>query len=106
PKFLRPLIETLEATPGANAKAKHKRGRTPVIDWNMVDDEVSRLMNYHGAFDLADPKWNCQARLEKEIRKFISNTFGPEKVPVPSTIRKHVSAALAKWREERAKAGN
>jgi len=65
----------------------------------MVDAEVSRLMNYHGAFDPADPKWNCQARLEKEIRKFISKTFGLEKVPAPSTIREHVSAALAKWRE-------
>jgi hypothetical protein len=85
-----------EAVFGAESEEASKRGRKPAINWDMVDAEVFRLMDYHGPFSRDDPTWNAQARLEKEITKFISEKWGREKAPEKTAIRKHVSEALRK----------
>jgi hypothetical protein len=77
-----------------------RRGRTPSINWEVVDVEVFRLMDYHGEFMTGDPNWNVKARLEEEIRNFIETKFDTK--PTTSTIRAHVSSALINWRSRKA----
>jgi hypothetical protein len=83
------------ASNGQDAPRKTTRvGRTPKLDWKMVEDEVCRLMEHHGEFDVSDPDWNCQARLEEAVEGYVETTFGVNDAPRRSTIRVHVKSAL------------
>ena len=83
---------------------KGKRGRRTAIDWTKADEKIFELMDYHGEFHPSEPEWDCQARLEAEITKYVSDEFGETAVKSETTIREHVRPSLEKWR--RAKAGN
>jgi len=74
-----------------------RRGRPPAIDYAMFDAEVARLMDHHGDFSPDDIAWNCQARLESTMTDFVETTF--RKSLTASTVRKHVSRAIAKLKE-------
>jgi hypothetical protein len=77
---------------------KNKRvGRPGAVNWQLVEEEVFRLMDDHGEFVPEDPKWNAQARLEETIDNFIRSKFDKE-LNVPSTIRPRVAKALKGWR--------
>jgi hypothetical protein len=78
------LGSLIDALPGPQ-RAPRRRGRSPVLDWVMVGQEVHRLMEEHGEFVAGDPAWNVQARLEAEISDYCETTFG--KRPAESVIR-------------------
>ena len=66
----------------------------------MVDEEVSKLMDFHGPFSDDDPKWNAQARLEEAIR----DKFGLE-AEAESTIRNMITEPLKAWLAREAEKG-
>ena len=39
-----------------------KVGRPPAVDWDLVNEEAIRLMDYHGEFGPDSPEWNAQAK--------------------------------------------
>jgi hypothetical protein len=88
--------------PDTPLSAKPKVGRTPSVDWSLVENEVFRLMDEHGEFLPGDKEWDSQARLEEAIERFLETTYR-RKSPSISTIRRHVRPALQRWKEERAK---
>ncbi len=83
------LWPEMAASNGAHAElagaVTARRGRPPSIPWEMVYDEIIRLMDFNGPFSDDDPSWNTQACLEKEISQFISNKFG-ENAPAKSEV--------------------
>jgi hypothetical protein len=81
------------------AATPHPGGRKPVADWKMVEEEIFRLMNYHGEFSSDDPEWNAQARLEEAIADFCEDKF--KKLPSETTIKEHVRQTLERWRRSR-----
>jgi hypothetical protein len=93
-------------TQKAPKTATKRGGSTRGIDWAMVDEEVSRLVDENGDFVPADPNWDCQARLEKAIRDFIKETFKNSQAvkdegPAESTLRSHVTQSLTDWRADK-----
>ena len=81
------------------AAAPHPGGRPPVVNWEMVGEEVVRLMNDNGEFSVDDPEWNAQARLESAIADFCETKFGTR--PGETTIRDHIREPLERWRQSR-----
>lgn len=61
-------------------------------------------MEYHGEFVPGDPDWDCQARLEEAIERFIGAEFGEGSIKGETTVRDHVRDFLGEWRKS--KAGN
>jgi hypothetical protein len=81
------------------AVARNRGGAAPIADWEMVDQEVFRLMDENGEFIDADPQWNAQARLEKAISDYCETAFHTR--PGENTVRTHVRNALKLWRQRR-----
>ena len=81
------------------AAAPHPGGRPPVVNWEMVGEEVFRLMDLHSEFSVDDPDWNTQACLEAAIANFCRNKF--KKDPGETTIRTHIHDPLERWRQSR-----
>jgi len=67
----------------------------------MVDEEMERLMRYHGPFSDDDPDWNCQARLEEAIWSYINKKYGENAIKSESTIRTRVSVFLKTKRADK-----
>jgi hypothetical protein len=65
----------VQSTSAIQSETPHPGGRPPVVNWEMVDEEVFRLMNDNGEFSVDDPEWNAQARLEEAIGDFCENKF-------------------------------
>jgi hypothetical protein len=71
-----------------------RRGWKPKLNHQVITDKVFELMDFHGEFMDGD-KWNCQARLEEAIAKYLNESVAP------STIRLHVVSALEQWRKRK-----
>jgi hypothetical protein len=91
--------ESAEKAAHKSAEAsKGRSGRRPTYNPKLIEDEVIRLMEERGEFDVRNKEWNYQARLEVELQKYCEGEFGEE--PVRSTLQAHIANGLAKWRGE------
>jgi hypothetical protein len=104
PSELTPAADVGDQAGAANPSqpppaALHPGGRPPVANWEMVEEEVFRLMNDNGEFSVDDPEWNAQARLEEAIGDFCENKF--EKRPSETVIRDNIRKPLERWRQLR-----
>jgi hypothetical protein len=89
-----------EQAPVIKSRKRPKRGgRPPAVNWEMVEQEVFRLMEENGEFSVDDPDWNAQARLEEGIGDFCQNKFC--KRPSEATIRGRIRKPLERWRKQR-----
>jgi hypothetical protein len=88
-----------QSTSEIQSETPHPGGRRPVANWEMVEEEVFRLMNDNGEFSVDDPEWNAQARLEEAIGDFCENKF--EKRPSETAIRDNIREPLERWRQSR-----
>ena len=95
-KVCPPAAVTNAEEPGAD---RDLGGHSPVVDWEMVDQEVYYLMDYHGEFSADDPEWNTQAQLEKAISDYCETTFHVR--PPEATVRTNILKALKAWRQRR-----
>jgi hypothetical protein len=75
---------------------KAKRGAKPKYSWDLIETEFRRLMDHHGDFDVSDPEWDAQARLEEALNEFCQKAWQRE--PSPSTLRERLPGWLAVWR--------
>lgn len=94
------LRVALRAESAVRTKAAAPRGRSGRprrYNRERLEDEVVRLMDYHGEFDVDDREWNCQARLEDALAQFCIEKLGDG--PAHSTLAAPISSGLAKWRQ-------
>jgi hypothetical protein len=94
-----PLQAELSAESAEPAAVPHLGGRPPVVNWEMVEGEVFRLMEHNGEFSDDDPDWNAQARLEEAIADFCETTFSVR--PGETTIRERIREPLERWKQSR-----
>jgi len=71
-KVCPPAAVTNAEEPGAD---RDLGGHSPVVDWEMVDQEVYYLMAYHGEFSADDPEWNTQAVGLSAVSPRVSREF-------------------------------
>jgi hypothetical protein len=82
-----------------NTERVNKGGRPAAVDWDVVKEEVIRLMDYHGEFGSDLPEWNAQARLVERIEGFCETKFKVR--PAASTIHTHLTPWLVEWKNSR-----
>lgn len=80
-------------TPGGVAPKKRSAGRRSKYAAS-IHQAVFKLMDYNGDLTDDDPEWSVQADVEKAVRE----QFGEKGPRAISTVRQHVSSAIAKWR--------
>jgi len=73
-----------------------KPGRKPEFNWELIETECHRLMDHHGYFDVSDPEWDCQARLEEALKRFCQDNWQRE--PAGSTLRQRLPEWISAWR--------
>jgi len=79
-----------------------KRGRKPKYDWVPFEAEAIRILEYEGGINTAvDPNFT-QTALERQMADWCSLSNW-SKVPEESQIREHVSKAIEKHRQMKAK---
>jgi hypothetical protein len=71
---------------------RNRRGRKPKYDWPAFDVQLHRLLDHHGRPSADDPKWSCQADVERAMAKWCLETWSQE--PAESVIRDRVSKIL------------
>jgi hypothetical protein len=78
-----------------------KPGRKPEFNWELIETECHRLMDHHGYFDVSDPEWDCQARLEEALKRFCQDNWQRE--PAGSTWRQRlpewIPRSLSIWHD-------
>jgi hypothetical protein len=77
-----------------------RRGALPKYNWDTIHNEFFRLMDVNGKFNLENPPWNCQARLEEELMNFCGKNE-----PGLSTLREKIPGWLTEWREQNGQSG-
>ena len=70
-------------------------GAKPKYDWGWIEDQVFKLMDYHGDFSHDDPKWNARACLERSIAERYIEKFGRE--PSASQLKQKIGPMVEKW---------
>jgi hypothetical protein len=83
-----------------DAREKARGGAKPKYHWDLIETEFRRLMDYHGDFDVSDPAWDAQARLEEALNEFCQKTWRHE--PSASTLRERLPGWLTVWRLSKA----
>jgi len=92
-RYLHPEKESNQAAPACPSRTG---GRKPKYDWDKIEAEALKLMDYHDEFSPDDPEWNAQACLVTDLQKFYLNTFGYE--PSDSSLKAKIPKWLEKWR--------
>lgn len=76
-----------------------RRGAKPKFDWDIIESEALRLMDFHGDFDPSDPEWRVQADLERALKVFCDQRWQRE--PADGTLRPKLSGWLREWRKRK-----
>jgi hypothetical protein len=103
-KVLRPQFEIAfgivsEEVQAPSSSIPSKRGAKPKHHWDLIETEGRRLMDHHGDFDIGDPVWNVQARLEEALLKFCREKWNNE--PAVSSLRIKIAEWLPDWRRNK-----
>ena len=86
----------IEMLGGGDHQQTAKPGRKPEFNWELIETECHLLMDHHGYFDVSDPEWGCQARLEEALKKFCQDNWQRE--PAGSTLRQRLPEWISAWR--------
>jgi hypothetical protein len=90
-----PVLGFRKSVSAAGPSKERKRGRPPVIQWDVLKTEFLRLMTYHGDVSNDDPEWNSNERVIAALMEFYSEKG---KEVSRSALQPKVDEWLEEWR--------